>query len=106
MSRPAIPANIRRAVLVEAGHRCAVCGAPCPLEQAHIIPWRQKPSHRQEDLICLCANCHARADNEQWGEEALRAYKAQPWVIRSNNQPEAKIVEPSVRITLQIDMNI
>ena len=104
--RPAIPASIRRAIFVEAGHRCAVCGAPCPLEQAHIIPWRKNPVHRQEDLICLCANCHARADNENWGEEALREYKARPWITRGDNQSKMRIVEPPGRVTMQIDMEI
>ena len=103
--RPPIPIKIRRAVLVEAGHRCAVCGVPCPLEQAHIIPWRINPEHRQENLICLCANCHSRADNENWGEEALREYKARPWIIRGGNQPRAKRqAEPPVRITMTVDM--
>lgn len=81
-SRPSIPADIQRAVLTEAGHRCAVCGESCPLERAHIIPWRRSRTHRTEDLICLCANCHQRADTEKWGEKTLRVYKQRPWVQR------------------------
>jgi hypothetical protein len=81
-NRPAIPADIQRQILWESGHRCAVCGTPCPLEQAHIIPWHRSREHKVEDLICLCANCHARADKEQWGEKTLREYKEKPWVSR------------------------
>lgn len=28
---------------IEAGHRCAVCGAGRPLELAHIIAWNRSP---------------------------------------------------------------
>lgn len=83
-SRPSVPRDIARAVLVEAGHRCAVCGVPCPLERAHVVPWRRSKSHKQEDLICLCSNCHQRADYEKWGEKTLREYKQNPWILRQN----------------------
>ena len=81
--RPAIPAEIMREILIESGHRCAVCGEPCPLERAHIIPWRQSKTHRAQDLVCLCSNCHQRAEGEKWGEKTLRVYKEKPWVIRA-----------------------
>jgi type I restriction enzyme R subunit len=81
-SRPAIPAEIEREVLIESGHRCAVCGTPCPLERAHIVPWHKSKEHKAEDLICLCANCHERADREKWGQSTLRQYKRMPWVLR------------------------
>jgi len=80
--RPSIPAEVAREILLESGHRCAVCGTPCPLEQAHIIPWHKSREHKAEDLICLCANCHERADSEKWGEKMLREYKRMPWVLR------------------------
>jgi len=67
---------------VESGHCCAVCGNPGPLELAHIRPWHQSREHKAEDLICLCANCHARADKDGWGEKTLREYKRNPWVSR------------------------
>jgi hypothetical protein len=35
-----------------------------------------------ENLICLCASCHQRADTEAWGEKALRQYKERPSVLR------------------------
>jgi hypothetical protein len=86
--RPTIPAEIARAILVESGHRCAVCGASCPLERAHIIPWHKSKEHRAEDLICLCASCHERADLEKWGEKTLRQHKQKPWVMRQFNNAD------------------
>lgn len=74
-NRPVIPAATKKAILIESGHRCAVCGEGCPLERAHIIPWRSSKDHAQENLICLCANCHERADREEWGEITLKEYK-------------------------------
>src|SRR6202035_291753 len=77
--RHSVPRDVAREVLVAAGHRCAVCGSPCPLERAHIVPWCRKRSNTEEDLICLCSNCHQRADSEKWGEKTLRRYKMKPW---------------------------
>ena len=82
-NRPRIPADVERQVLIEAGHRCAVCGAELPLERAHIIAWSRSKDHSAANLLCLCANCHGRADTENWGEETLRQYKQRPWVIRA-----------------------
>lgn len=82
-NRPRIPADVERQVLIEAGHRCAVCGAELPLERAHIIAWSRSKDHSAANLLCLCANCHGRADSEKWGEETLRQYKQRPWVIRA-----------------------
>jgi len=81
-TRPRIPAEVEREIFIQAGHRCAVCGESLPLDRAHIIPWRESREHRVEDLICLCANCHRRADVEKWGQPTLREYKQRPWVSR------------------------
>ena len=81
-NRPAIPKEIERAILVESGHRCAACCEPTPLERAHIIPWSKVKEHKVENLICLCANCHQRADNEPWDQKTLHEYKKNPCVTR------------------------
>src|SRR6185436_15630914 len=88
-NRPRIPADVERQVLIEAGHRCAVCGAELPLERAHIIAWSRSKDHSIGNLLCLCANCHGRADTESWGEETLRQYKQRPWVIRARIEAAA-----------------
>jgi tetratricopeptide (TPR) repeat protein len=104
-NRPAIPAEITREVLIESGHRCAVCGAGCPLERAHIIPWHKSREHKAEDLICLCANCHQRADLEKWGERTLREYKRKPWVQRQYENADS-MPEPTTNVVLTIEMEL
>jgi hypothetical protein len=78
MSRPSIPAGIRRRVLVEAGHRCAI--PTCrhiDVDVHHIVPWEKCERHDYENLIALCPNCHRRAHkNNEIDKESLRIYKA------------------------------
>ena len=76
-SRPTIPADVRRRVLVEAGHRCAI--PTCrhiEVDIHHIIPWAQCQEHKYPNLIALCPNCHRRANREEIDRKSLRLYKA------------------------------
>ena len=76
MSRPHIPEQLKRRVLLEAGHRCAI--PPCRYPDVvihHIIPWAQCKEHKYENLIALCPNCHARADRGEIDRKSLRTYK-------------------------------
>ncbi|TEU15099.1 MAG: HNH endonuclease, partial [Anaerolineales bacterium] len=104
-NRPSIPAEIKRKVFIESGHRCAVDGTPIPLERAHIIPWHKSREHKAEDLICLCANCHQRADLEKWGEKTLREYKRKPWILRQYENAEI-MPEPTTKVELTIEMEL
>ncbi|GIH16065.1 HNH endonuclease signature motif containing protein [Rugosimonospora africana] len=58
--RPAIPRDLQRRVLIEAGHRCAIptCQAT-PIQIAHITDWSIVKEHKFENLIALCPTCHA-----------------------------------------------
>ncbi|MGO9006426.1 MAG: HNH endonuclease [Beijerinckiaceae bacterium] len=74
--RPPIPADIRRRVLVEAGHRCAI--PTCryiEVDVHHIVAWSQCKEHEYDNLIALCPNCHRRADRGEIDRKALRLYK-------------------------------
>jgi hypothetical protein len=74
--RPPVPTEIRRRVLVEAGHRCAI--PTCryiEVDVHHVIPWAQCKSHDYENLIALCPNCHRRADSGDIDRKSLRLYK-------------------------------
>jgi hypothetical protein len=74
--RPDIPADIRRRVLVEAGHRCAI--PTCRYIETdihHIIPWAKCQAHDYDNLIALCSNCHRRADRGEIDRKSLRLYK-------------------------------
>lgn len=77
-NRPPIPADIRRRVLVEAGHRCAI--PTCryiDVDVHHIIPWETCQKHEYENLIALCPNCHRRAHkNSEIDRKSLKLYKA------------------------------
>lgn len=77
MTRPAIPSDLRRRVLVEAGHRCAI--PTCryiDVEVHHIVPWAKAKRHSYDNLIALCPNCHARAGKGDIDRKSLRLYKA------------------------------
>ena len=75
--RSLIPAELRRRVLVEAGHRCAI--PTCrhiDVDVHHIVPYEQCKKHEYENLIALCPNCHRRADQGEIDRKSLRMYKA------------------------------
>ncbi|MET8621681.1 MULTISPECIES: HNH endonuclease [Streptomyces] len=77
--RPAIPAELERRVLVEAGHRCAI--PTCrqhPVDIEHIDDWARVKKHEFENLIALCPTCHRRKGNRpgQIDRKSLRQYKA------------------------------
>jgi 5-methylcytosine-specific restriction endonuclease McrA len=76
-SRPAIPADLKRRLLVEAGHRCGIprCEAT-QVDIHHIEPWEICKKHEYENLIVLCPNCHRRAHKGEIDRKSLSLYKA------------------------------
>src|SRR5215813_14856426 len=103
-NRPSIPIAIKRQVLFESRHHCAVCCNPLPLEQAHIIPWNKVRVHNLANLIALCANCHSRADNEKWGVKTLHKYKTIPCILaRKSNAPDGTNAHVVQLIEMLID---
>ena len=82
--RPAVPVSVKRQVLHESCHRCAVCGFGLSIELAHVMPWRKTQDHSPENLIALCANCHEMADKQKWNSKDFEAYKNEPWALRAN----------------------
>jgi len=61
-----IPADIKRLVLVEAGHCCAIptCQFPAT-EFAHIEPFAKVREHTVDNIIALCPNHHDMYDNKK-----------------------------------------
>lgn len=109
--RPAVPAAVKRAVLVEAGHRCALPTCrQTPVEIAHIEPWSTVKSHAVENLIALCPTCHTRYDNGDIDRISMRQYKASLAILNNRytdierqllrafvrKLDKAKLIEPSV----------
>ena len=75
-SRPAIPMAIKRKVLMESGHRCAIPTCKqTPVELAHIIPWSKVKEHTFENLIALCPTCHTRFDRGDIDKKSIEQYK-------------------------------
>jgi len=74
--RKAIPAEIRRAVLLEAGYSCANPTCHVPLLHAHHIDYVQNGGGDTEDnLIPLCPNCHSMVHNNVIPTEAVKTWK-------------------------------
>jgi len=75
--RSSIPADLKRRVLVEAGHCCAipVCRELSSVHIHHIIPWSDCKKHEYKNLIALCPNCHSKADKGEIDRRSLYMYK-------------------------------
>ena len=99
--RPSIPMDVQRALMVECGHCCCVCGEHVSLEKAHIIPWSATKDHSIENLLVLCSLCHTRAHNESWDAKTLKEYKKHPWVARYKGVPSG--LGPRQLLTLTLD---
>jgi hypothetical protein len=72
-----IPAEIKRLVLVEAGHCCALPTCQYPATQfAHIFPFAKVKEHKADNLIALCPNHHDLYDNKkQIDRKSMLLYK-------------------------------
>ena len=72
-----IPASIRRQVLLEAGHCCAIPTCQFPATHfAHIVPFGKVKEHREENIIALCPNHHDLFDNKKMiDRKSMQLYK-------------------------------
>lgn len=75
--REPIPFELKRKILVEAGHRCAIptCRFPTT-ELAHIEPYAIVKKHQENKLIALCPNCHTRYDKGEIDIKSILIYKS------------------------------
>ena len=55
---------IRKIVLDKYDYTCLHCGSKGDLDVHHIIPYREVPEHKMENLISLCKSCHVKADRK------------------------------------------
>lgn len=83
MNRLAIPRQLEREILMEAGHRCAIPTCrQTPVEIVHIIPWEQVKKHTFDNLIALCPTCHTRYHKRgEIDRKAMQQYKANLTVL-------------------------
>ena len=93
--REPIPATVKRAVLIEAGHRYAIptC-SQIPVEIAHIAPYAKTQNNSFENLIALCRTCNTRFDTGQIDRQSMRQYKANLYVMSSRySDLERRVIE-------------
>lgn len=78
--REPIPADLERALFIEAGYRCAIptCRVVAPLLIEHIEDYARVKEHKFENMIVLCANCHGLKGSgpRRLDRKALRQFKA------------------------------
>lgn len=74
-ARPPIPAEVRRSIVVESGHCCAIKEYPehTYLEIHHID--QNRDNNKIENLILLCDKHHKMAHKEVIDRKTLRQYK-------------------------------
>ena len=72
-----IPVEIKRQVLMESGHMCAIPTCQWPATQfAHIEPYSKCKRHEADNIIALCPNHHDLYDNKKMiDRSSMRAYK-------------------------------
>ena len=84
MKRPSISRPLKRDVLVEAGHRCAIPACrQVPVEIAHIDDWSKVKKHTFDNLIALCPTCHTRYDNNEIDRQSMMRYKANLSIVNN-----------------------
>jgi len=76
--RPAIPREIERQVLIEAGYKCAIPRCMHPTTDiAHIVSYDESEDNSFENLIALCPNHHRMYDKEKKiDRKAIRIIKS------------------------------
>ena len=81
--RESLPRPLRRALLTEAGHRCAIptCRSTHGLQIHHIVEHANGGSDDFANLIVLCANCHSRVTAGEIDRKAVQHYKENLAVI-------------------------
>lgn len=77
MARKALPIDVRRRVLHEAGYKCGnpICRCIITLDIHHLVSVSDDGPDEPENLIALCPNCHALHHKGEIPMESLRAWK-------------------------------
>jgi len=100
--RPPIPSELKRRVLLEAGHRCAIPTCKFPdVDVHHIVPWSKCREHQFNNLIALCPNCHRRAHNGEIDRQSLLIYKSRLIAIFGKEMLKQSVEVPKTKIWLK-----
>lgn len=103
-NRPAIPAELSRQVLVEAGHRCAIptCRDSANIDLHHIVPWEKCKEHNPDNLIALCPSCHRLAHDGTIDRKSLLKYKE---ICQKLSAPSVKHTNTEVKAYIKFNPN-
>jgi hypothetical protein len=71
------PAGVRRALLVESRHRCAICREGPPFQFHHMLDWAKLKHHDPHHMLTVCGTCHSRCTNGFIDYKAQVDYKTQ-----------------------------
>lgn len=97
MSRPAVPAALKRQLYEESGYRCAVptCRSTSILEMAHIEPRADVQEDTFDNMIVLCSMCHGLYDREKKiPRKSIEAFKANLAVVNGRySDYERRVLE-------------
>lgn len=100
--REAIPAELERSLMIEAGYRCAIptCRTVHPLDIEHIEDYSRVKKHEFTNMIVLCKNCHGMKGTgpRKLDRKALKRIKANLGLINQRyNDTERRILEHFTR---------
>ena len=70
------PAAVRRELLVEARHRCAICVDSAPLQYHHMIDWAKLKHHDPKRMLAICGTCHDRCTKGHIDYKSQQQYKS------------------------------
>jgi|GEM_PF-3441220 len=70
------PAHVRRELLVEARHKCAICLSHAPLQYHHMLDWAKTKHHDVRHMLAICGTCHSRCTIGQIDYKSQCQYKA------------------------------
>jgi hypothetical protein len=87
-ARKAIPANIRKSILDEYNHRCAICGGDKP----HLHHIDENPENNDPlNILPLCPNCHL-------GDQHHPTHRIDPLILRLfREHKDPAILSPQFR---------
>lgn len=75
--RRALPLDVKKLVLHEAGYRCGnpSCRSILTLDIHHLIPVSSNGGNSPDNLLALCPNCHALHHRGEIPLDSIRAWK-------------------------------
>jgi HNH endonuclease len=90
--RKAIPVDVKREVLIEAGYRCAVprCRNILAIDLHHLVPVAKGGGNTVGNLLALCPYCHGLHHRGEIPAEAIRVWKGMLVSLNEGIGREAK----------------